>query len=208
MSINRSVERLLKYRLSLLKFKAQGFDNFYSKYLAEEVDVSPEQVRKDFSEKGIKGRKKAGYNVDETLLILNNILQRDSIRNIIVVGIGNIGRAMIYNFKNFQKNNFSVVAAFDINPAKQKMYSGIKVYRLDNLKEIVKKNKVKTAIIAVPTVSAQLVCDKLIDCGIIGIMNFAPVVLKVPKDVISRNINLCNELEGIMHSANLLIEKK
>ena len=207
MIVKISVKRLLQYRLFLLRLKELGFKKVFSHYIAEEIGVSSEQVRKDFSLNGIKGYKKAGYDIESALKVLNEIFGRSEVRNVILVGMGNIGRAMIINNKNFRINKFQIIAAFDINPNKRKMINNVPVYKPDELEEIIKKYKVKIAILAVPAISAQIVCNNLVDAGINAIMSFAPIVLKVPKHVSVNNVNLCNELEATTYTAKLILNK-
>jgi redox-sensing transcriptional repressor len=93
----------------------------------------------------------------------------------------------------------NIVATFDIDPFKQKIRSGIPVYPMSRLKEIIDRFRVKVAIIAVPEISAQEVADELTRYGITGIVNFAPVLLKVTQEVIINNVNLCDELESVIY---------
>ena len=204
MIVKKSIKRLLQYRLFLLRLQELGFDKVFSHYIAEEIGISSEQVRKDFSQYGIKGYKKAGYNVNASLNLLNEIFGRSKERNVIVMGMGHMGRAMVYNYDNFLKNKFKIVAGFDINPIKRKTIFNVPVYKPDELNTIVKMFEVKTAIITVPSLSAQVVCNNLIDAGITGIMSFVPIVLKVPPHVAVNNINLCNELEATSYSAKTI----
>jgi redox-sensing transcriptional repressor len=188
--------------------KELGFKKVFSHYIAEELNISSEQVRKDFSLYGIKGYKKAGYDIDNTLNVLNEIFGRTKTRNVIIMGMGHMGRAMVYNNENFRKNKFQIVAAFDINPTKRKTLLNVPVYKPEELNTIVKMFEVKTAIITVPAISAQLVCNNLVEAGITGIMSFVPIVLKVPPHVAVNNVNLCNELEATSYTAMTIPIKK
>ena len=120
------------------------------------------------------------------------------------MGMGYIGRAMIQNNESFLKNKLYITAAFDINPVKQKVFRNVPVHHPEKLTKIVEEYKVITAILAVPSISAQLVCNELVAAGVKGIMSFAPVVLKVPDDVAINNVNLCNELESTVYFSKLL----
>ena len=206
MTVKKSVKRLLQYRLFLLRLKELGFKRVFSYYIAEEIGVSSEQVRKDFSLNKIKGNKKAGYDIDSALETLNDLFGRSEIRNVILMGLGNLGRAMVYNNKNFLINKFQIVAAFDINPNKRKVIENVSVYKPEELKMIINKYNIKTAILTVPVISAQIVCNDLIEAGITGIMSFVPIVLKVPRHVTVNNINLCNELEATTYTAKKISE--
>jgi len=180
-----------------------GFETVYSYNLGRETGVSPEQVRKDFSQFGIKGRKKGGYNINELLITIREIFRKDELQKVIVVGVGNIGNAIL-QYKGFQKNMIEIIAAFDIDPSKYKKKLVVPVYSLDKLPKIVKEHDIKTAILAVPERVAQEVANLLIENGIMGILSFAPTVLKVPPHITISNICIGHELESLIyHSLHL-----
>ncbi len=180
-----------------------GVDKVFSYTLANETGVTPEQVRKDFSEFKIKGSKRGGYEIDDLLENMETIFHRDKDHNIVLIGMGNLGLALS-KYSKFVQRNMNIVATFDIDPFKQKMRSDIPVYSMNRLKEIVDRFRVKVAILAVPEISAQEVTDELLRTGIRGIVNFAPVLLKVPADVIVNSVNLCDELESVIYYVHKL----
>ncbi len=197
------IKRFLQYRLCLNKFKDLGFERIFSYYLGKEAGVSAEQVRKDFSFCGIKGNKKAGYNVDELLVTIKKLLKCDEVQDVIVVGMGNIGRALT-QFINSLCYNLKIVAAFDIDPSKIKKDFIIPIYPVDAIEDYLKKNsKIKIAVISVPERAAQELCNLLIDSGIKGILNFSPVILKAPDNILIRNVNLFNELKELVFTSGL-----
>jgi len=175
-----------------------GVEKVYSYTLANETGVTPDQVRKDFSEFNIKGNRRAGYDINSLLEMMENIFHRNKDHNIVLIGMGNLGLALS-KYSKFVQRNMNVVATFDIDPFKQKLRSDIPVYSMSRLEEIIDRFNVKVAILAVPEISAQDVCNELIRHGIKGIVNFAPVLLKVPPDVIINNVNLCDELESVIY---------
>lgn len=175
-----------------------GVEKVFSYTLANETGVTSDQVRKDFSEFDIKGNKRGGYNINELLDKMEKLFHRNKDNNIVLIGMGNMGLALS-KYNKFVQRNMNIVATFDIDPFKQKIRSGIPVYSMNRLEEIINRFNVKVAIIAVPEISAQEVADELIRHGITGIMNFAPVLLKVPPDVIINNVNLCDELESVIY---------
>lgn len=201
MAVSKDVNRLLEYRQCLDQLKNLGFDKVYSYTLGDKAGVTPEQVRKDFSQYGIRGNKKGGYVINELLITINKIFRKNQVQNVIIVGMGNIGKALS-QYENFKKININIVAAFDIDPTKHIKELGITVFPLNKLTNIIKEYKINTAIIAVPDIAAQKICNILVMDGIKGIMNFSPVVLQVPDDVIVNNINFGNELEGLIYEAN------
>jgi redox-sensing transcriptional repressor len=181
-----------------------GVEKVYSYTLSDETGVTPDQVRKDFSEYSITGNKRGGYEVDDLLEKMERIFHRNKDHNIVLIGMGNLGTSLS-RYNKFVHRNMNIVATFDIDPFKQKIRSEIPVYSLSRLKEIIDRFKVKVAIIAVPEISAQEIADELIQSGIKGIVNFAPVLLKTPPDVIVNNVNLCDELESVIYYVHNLM---
>jgi redox-sensing transcriptional repressor len=196
--IKNSLKRLFLYRACLVRLRLMGVEKVFSYTLANETGVTSEQVRKDFSEFGIKGNKRGGYDVNDLLEKMEKIFHRNKDHNLVLIGMGNLGLALS-KYSKFVQRNMNIVATFDIDPFKQKQRSDIPVYSMDRLKEIVDRFRVKVSILAVPEISAQEVADELIRHGIKGIVNFTPVLLKVPQDVIINNVNLCDELESVIY---------
>lgn len=197
-TIKNSLKRVFLYRACLARLKQMGVDKVFSYTLANEAGVTPAQVRKDFSEFGIRGNKRGGYEIGDLLLKMEEIFHRSKGHNIVLIGMGNLGQSLS-RYSKFVQRNMNIVATFDIDPFKIKMRSEIPVYSMSRLKEIIDRFRVKVAIIAVPEISAQEVADELVRYGIRGIVNFAPVLLKVPADVVVNNVNLCNELESVIY---------
>jgi len=181
-----------------MRLKLMGVEKVFSYTLANETGVTSDQVRKDFSEFNIKGNKRGGYDINDLLEKMEKLFHRNKDNNIVLIGMGNMGLALS-KYSKFVQRHMNIVATFDIDPFKQKIRSGIPVYPMSRLKEIIDRFGVKVAIIAVPEISAQEVTDELIRYGIIGIVNFAPVLLKVTQEVIINNVNLCDELESVIY---------
>jgi redox-sensing transcriptional repressor len=200
--LKKSLRRILLYRGSLLHLRSLGVKRVYSYTLGKETGISAEQVRKDFSEYRIKGNQRGGYDVVELIGEMERIFYKKGSQNIVVVGRGNIGSSLA-NYDNFTNRKINIVATFDIDPSKQRIRSEIPVYTNDRMKEIIDRFCVKTAIVAVPAMAAQHVCDQLVDYGISGIINFAPVILKVPNEIIINNVNLSDEIESVIYCVSL-----
>ena len=192
------MRRILLYRGTLLRLQALGVKRVYSYTLGKETGISAEQVRKDFSEYRIKGNQRGGYLVDQLIKEMEGIFYRNGSQNIIVMGRGNIGSSLA-SYSNFSQRMINIVATFDIDPSKQRVRSDIPVYTMERLKEVIDRFAVRTAIVAVPDLAAQSVCDKLVEYGVEGIINFAPVILKVPEDIIINNVNLSDEIESVIY---------
>lgn len=196
--IKNSLKRIFLYRACLMRLKLMGVDRVFSYTLADETGVTADQVRKDFSEYNIRGSKRGGYDINFLLENMDTIFHRNKDNNIVLIGMGNLGLALS-KYSRFVQRNMNIVATFDIDPFKQKVRSGIPVYPMSRLTEIIERFNVKVAMLAVPEISAQEVVDGLVRHGITGIVNFAPVLLKVPPDVIVNNVNLCDELESVIY---------
>jgi redox-sensing transcriptional repressor len=184
-----------------------GVTRVFSHTLALETGVTPEQVRKDFSEYSIRGNRRGGYKTEDLLRDMEALFNRDRISNVILVGMGNVGQALS-RYGRFTQRGINIVATFDIDPYKQKMRSDMQVYPMDRLQEIVDRFRVSVAIIAVPEISAQDVCNNLMKTGIRGIVNFSPVLLKVPDNIVVNNINLTDEIESVIWSVHTMTKKE
>lgn len=200
------VARLSSYRTALIRFQELGFVKVFSDTLAEAVGVTPAQVRKDFSLFGISGNKKGGYQTEVLIQKLQAILGKDRIQPVIIAGIGNIGSALI-KYKAFENEGIKIVAGFDIDPAKINRKAKVPVFPISEMPEFIKIHHIWIGIIAVPDIAAQSVCDMMVEAGVRGILNFAPLCLRVPENVIVNNVNLQNELENVIYFVNALYAK-
>ena len=198
--------RLSRYRNILARFKSLGFVKVFSDHLADAVGCTASQVRKDFSLFGIAGRRRGGYNIDLLLEKLSGILGKDSIQNVILVGAGNLGSALL-KYKGFGKEDIRITAAFDADPSKQGKMLGIPVFPLQNLAAYVRENGIEIAILAVPAEVAQESSEVLTAAGIRGILNFAPVTLRVGPGVVVNDIDMAIELENVIYYVHALERK-
>lgn len=193
--------RLCRYRGALKDLKELGYVKVFSDNLGEATGVTAAQVRKDFSLFGISGNKKGGYLIDNLIEKINSILGKDEIQKVIMVGVGNLGSALV-KYKGFEKEDMQIVAAFDADPAKQNKINNTPVYPIKDVFDFVRNNKVRVAILAVPAVVAQEVSEILVSAGIRGIVNFAPMTLRVPERVVVNNVNVAIELENVIYYVN------
>lgn len=193
--------RLCRYRRTLKDLKELGYVKIFSDNLGEATGVTATQVRKDFSLFGISGNKKGGYLIDNLIEKINYILGKDEIQKVILVGAGNLGSALT-RYKGFEKEDINIVAAFDADPAKNIKVNNIQVHPIKDVFDYVRSHKVRVAVLAVPSAVAQEVSEMLISAGIRGILNFAPVTLKVPERIIVNNVNLAIELENVIYYVN------
>jgi redox-sensing transcriptional repressor len=202
MITNRNcIIRLSRYKNVLYRLKSMGLIRVVSNNLADATGVTALQVRKDFSLSGITGNKKGGYQVDNLIEKLNQILGKNEVEKVILAGVGKIGKALLH-YNGFEQEGIKIVAAFDIDPQKYNDDTGIPVLPMEKLKDIVKKNNIKIGIIAVPDTSSQQVFNLMAGAGIKGVLNFAPIRLRSTPDIIINNVNLVMELENLIYFVN------
>ncbi len=183
------------------RLRTLNFVRVFSDNLADAAGVTAAQVRKDFSLFGITGNRRGGYKVDELADQLNKILGKDQLHEFIMIGVGNIGRALLH-YPGFERSGINIAAGFDIDPAKYNRDGKPPVLPLDQLGEVIKTRDIKLAIIAVPDYAAQQVLELALSAGIKGILNFAPICLKAPGGCVVNNINLETELENLIYFVN------
>ncbi|MFZ0280369.1 MAG: winged-helix domain-containing protein, partial [Bacteroidales bacterium] len=128
--IKNSLKRIFLYRACLTRLKLMGVEKVFSYTLANETGVTPDQVRKDFSEFSIKGNKRGGYEIDDLLAKMEGIFHRNKDHNIVLIGMGNLGLALS-KYSKFVQRNMNIVATFDIDPFKQKIRTDVPVYSMD-----------------------------------------------------------------------------
>lgn len=201
------INRLSAYKNALSRFQDLGFVKVFSDNLADSVGVTSVQVRKDFSLFGISGNKKGGYLVEELIDKLNKILGKDRPQKAVVIGLGSIGSALI-KYKGFQKEGITITAAFDNDQNKISRDGIPPILPLEELQEYIKHNKITIGIIAVPDTAAQGIADILVATGIKGILNFAPIRLRTPENIVVNNVNLVAELENVIYFVNALNRQK
>lgn len=190
------VTRLSRYKMVVKRMRALGMNKVFSENLADALGLTASQVRKDFSIFGITGRKKAGYQIDELLNDFNRLLGKDEIRDAVIVGYGNLGRAMA-QYPGFETERIRIAAAFDVDEEKQHPEAPVPVYGLDKLADYIRDHDIKLAIVAVPNNAAQEVLNQLIEAGVTGVLNFASVTLRVPEHVIVHDIDLNVAMETL-----------
>lgn len=190
-----TIRRLSIYYRVLSILEKENYETVSSKELARREKLTPAQVRKDLSFFGSFGTRGLGYPVSELKDRIAQILGLNKIWNVALIGVGNIGSALV-GYKEFQRQNFNIKVIFDNDQRKiGSNHKGIKVSDIKNLESDLKANNIEIVIVAVPATVAQYIVDDVVKAGIKGILNFAPVNLKVPGDVFLRNENMSMELE-------------
>ena len=192
-----TAKRLPIYYRYLNMLATAGTDHISSTELAEVVKIDPATIRRDLSYFGALGKRGYGYNVLDLLEFFKKTLSQDKLTNVALIGVGHLGQALLnYNFH--QSNNTRISVAFDIDQALTgKIQSGVPVYPLEDMKEQLRLQQIKIAILTVPIEAAQAVTDDLVEAGIEGILNFTPLRISVPKRVRVQNVDLTNELQTL-----------
>ena len=185
-----SVRRFPSYLRILMQNREAGHKTISATQLAEELGLTPIQVRKDLASTGIEGRPKVGFSIDELISSITHALGWDNLTEALIVGAGNLGSALAA-YNGFSAYGLRIVAIFDKDPSKiGKRIGDLTVLPVDGINQYIKNNRVTIAVIAVPANQAQATADMLVKCGIRGIWNFAPKNLKVPEDVVMQRTDL------------------
>jgi redox-sensing transcriptional repressor len=199
-----TIRRLSNYLKCLDDLESRGEKVASSALIAQICDVNAAQVRKDFAYFGEFGIRGMGYNAKELRFHIKEILGTNREWRIGIVGIGNLGSALLM-YKGFLKQNYKIVAAFDHDPVRvvgqisEKMGKPIEVLHIDRLKEVVKARNVEIGIISTPPSEAQRIANLLVDANVKGIMNFAPTQIKVPSNVVLRNVFFTSALDNLVY---------
>lgn len=192
-----AVRRLSLYLRQLETFRRAGRHTVSSRQLGESLHLTDAQVRKDLAYFGQFGHPGIGYGVEELIGRLRGILGTDRIWNVLLVGAGNIGRALS-DYRGFSARGFRVAAVFDIDPAKIGRTLGpFPIRPMSDLPAVAREQGARLAILAVPADCAQDVADQLIAAGVRGLLNFAPVSLNVPRGVAVNTVDMAVQLEQL-----------
>lgn len=192
-----TIRRLSVYSRCLVQLEEDGLRTVSSQELAERFNLNSAQVRKDlayFGEFGVRG---IGYYVAGLKAELQRILGLDREWAVALVGFGNLGSALVH-YRGFARQGFRIAAIFDADPGKiHREVSGMPVFAMQDLAREVKARGISIGMVAVPPESAQAVVEDLVAAGIKAILNFAPVRLRVPRDVRLKDVDLSIELETL-----------
>ncbi len=184
MKISESVVRRLPIYLRYLnELSMKNVQTVSSQELGARLDLNPAQIRKDLAYFGEFGKKGIGYDVGYLIEKIRQILKIDQEINVALVGAGNLGHALC-NYNMYLKDNMKIKAVFDNSPNKiGKQINHLQVQPLSKLQEVIAAEQIRVGIITVPADEAQNVADGLAQAGIEAILNFAPVIIKVPEEV-------------------------
>lgn len=202
------IGRLPRYFRYLGELKDEGVERISSQDLSELMKVTASQIRQDFNNFGGFGQQGYGYNVEYLYNEIGKILGLDQQHNFIIVGAGNLGRAL-GNYMNFERRGFIFKGMFDRNPELVgKEVRGIKVMPMEQLKKFVTENDIDIAVLTIPKTSAVGVAEQLVQYGIKAIWNFAHVDLNVPDGIQVENVHLSDSLMKLSYNINRYMKEQ
>ena len=203
-----AVRRLSLYLRQLEAFQRRNRQTSSSKHLGESLNLTDAQVRKDLAYFGQFGHPGIGYRVDDLIQQIRKILGTDKTWNVVLVGAGNLGRALS-GYKGFQPKGFRLVAVFDNDPTKVGRRLGpFTIQSLADLAPVVQREQIRLAILAVPADNAQDVADQVVAAGVRGLLNFAPVSINVPPQVAVSTVDVAVHLEQLSFQVNVTPAEK
>jgi redox-sensing transcriptional repressor len=196
------VSRLIIYRKYLKELLADGQKSIFSHKISAYTGASAAQVRRDLMNVGYNGTPVKGYNIKDLMTSISEFLEKENTIEVAIVGFGNLGKSIV-DYCNGRNSRLSISAAFDTDPNKiNRVIHGCHCYANTEMETIIKENKVEVAILAVPREDAQKVADKLVACGIKGILNYSPTRLQVPANIYVENRDMLMALEKVAYFAN------
>lgn len=197
----KTVERLSQYRRILMDTLSDKKQHIFSYEIANMVHNTPEQVRRDLMLIGYSSTQKKGYDIAELIKLIGEILDTQSGINVCVIGMGHLGKA-ITNYFNVKREKMKIVAAFDIDNEKiDKVINGVPCYHINQLQEIIKKNKISVAILTMPAEFAKSITAELVIANIKGILNYTTKPVNVPKLVFLEEYDMITSLEKVAYFA-------
>jgi len=194
---HKTIERLSQYRRALLICLDNGKDNIFSHEIAKIQHITPVQVRRDLMLIGYSGTLRKGYNIQELIDLIAEIIDSEKGIKVAIVGMGNLGGALL-NYFSGKRSRLSIAVGFDTNPDKiGSMISGVPCYDIKIIDEIIKKENIEIAIITVPVEHATSTTNLLVNAGIKGILNYTPKPVNVPNGVYLEEYDMITTLEKV-----------
>ena len=198
-----TAKRLPQYYRLFKSLVEENVTRTNSQLISEKIGVDAATIRRDFSLFGELGRRGYGYETKVLRDFFGELLGQDQETHIALIGVGNLGRALLhYQFQDRNKMRITQEYAYWNPLVGTQTDDGIPIYNISDLEKNVKKSDIKTAILSVRKENAQEVVDTLVKAGIKGFLNFAPIRLKVPSDVVVQSIDLTKELQTLLFFMN------
>jgi redox-sensing transcriptional repressor len=194
---HKTIERLSQYRRALLICLNNGKTHIFSHEIAKIQHITSVQVRRDLMLIAYSGTLRKGYNIQELIDLIGNIIDKQEGIKVAILGMGNLGRALI-KYLSGKRHKLEIVAGFDTNPDKiGKTMNGVMCYDTEQLAQIVRSENIRIGIITVPEEYATETADKLVKAGIKGILNYTPKPVNVPENVYLEEYDMITTLEKI-----------
>lgn len=195
----KTVERLSQYRRILYNSIKEGKANIYSHELAKMMNLTPVQVRRDLMLIGYSGSQSKGYVIKDLVELIGKIIDSEHGQNIVIVGMGNLGRAITSYFSG-KRDKLSIIAAFDNDLQKtDRVVAGIPCYHINQIKDVLNKETINIAILTVSPEATHEVTKKLLDAGIKGILNYTSVPLTVPEGIHLEEYDIVTSIEKLAY---------
>ena len=194
---HKTIARLSQYRRALLLCLSRGKSHIFSHAIASIQHITPVQVRRDLMLIGYSGTLRKGYNIKELINLIGNIIDSEEGIKVAIVGMGNLGRALI-NYFSGKRHKLSIIAGFDTNPDKiGNTMNGVPCYSATRMREIIEKEGIQIAIITVPAENASQTANELVAAGIKGLLNYTPKPIDVPEYVYLEEYDMITTLEKV-----------
>ncbi len=193
----KTIERLSQYRRVLLECLSKGKYNIYSHELAGMLHLNPVQVRRDIMLIGHQGNLRKGYDSRKLSDMIGEIIDSKDSQRVAVVGIGNLGKAIMSYFQG-KRTKLTIAAAFDNDPEKvNRVISGIRCYSINEMERVIRSENIKIGIITVPPEHAAATAEKLVMAGIKGILNYTPAALNVEPHAYLEEYDMITSIEKV-----------
>ncbi len=196
---DQTISRLFPYLRALICLSEKGTDIVSSTSLSEICNINASIIRKDFSYFGEFGKRGIGYNVNNLLQAIRSILKIQKIKQVVLIGVGNIGRALL-SYSSFPSEGIKIIAAFDSNEEIiGAEINGITIQDINDIEKTIKTENIKIVILATPVSETGAVASKLAKLGINAILSFSPCRINMPKNIEVKCIDLSTELARLIY---------
>ena len=193
------IKRFSLYLHDLKRLQEQGVKVISSSQVTDILDVSPAQFRKDLSYFGEFGKRGVGYNIDHLVSEIENILGANTIWNIALIGLGRLGSALL-SYPGFGQFNLRISSVFENDKEKiGRLYNGVKVKDVKNIKKSVNTRGIKIAMLCTPPEAVPEVMQSIKSSSIKAILNFTPAHLKKEKNIFVSSVNMSSELQTLVY---------
>ncbi|NOZ61498.1 MAG: redox-sensing transcriptional repressor Rex [Calditrichaeota bacterium] len=202
----KTVERLILYRRLLMNLDPEEKSNIFSHELSVMTGFTSAQIRRDLMAIGYSGSPVKGYEIKKLYASLSEFIDAPDVQQVAIIGLGQLGRAIVNYFRG-RREKLEITAAFDKDSKKiDRVVNGVRCYSIQDLEKILQENNIQIAILAIPEDQAQYMGGRLASAGVKGILNYAPIQLKLPASVHVENRDMIMAVEKVAHFARQVKE--